>query len=72
LHAHVNPERVPFSWKLLASGYAPAYLYDMGRLDSSVPFSDLTHRGYVNPVAQSLGDVPDFAQRIRIVPSTVD
>ena len=65
MHAQVNPDRVPFSWKMLASGYAPEYLYDMGRLDTSVPFAELTQQGYVNPDAQALGDAPDFSQRIR-------
>jgi hypothetical protein len=65
LHAHVNPARVPFSWKVLASGYVPEYLYRMGRLDTSVPFPELTQRGYVNAVAQALGDAPDFSRRIR-------
>jgi hypothetical protein len=65
MHGHVNPDRVPFSWKILASGYAAEYLYDMGRLDTSLPFAELMQRGYVNPVAQSLNDTPDFARRIR-------
>lgn len=65
MHAHVNPGRVPFSWKILASGYAPEYLYDMGRLDTSVPFAELTQRGHVNPIAQELGGAPDFSRRIR-------
>ena len=64
-HAHINPERVPFSWKVLASGYTPEYLYEMGKLDNSVPFAELRLQGYVNPVAQALGDIPDFSQRIR-------
>jgi hypothetical protein len=64
-HASVLPDRVPFSWKLLASGYSAEYLYEMGRLDTSLPFAELTQQGYVNPVAQALGDAPDFSQRIR-------
>jgi hypothetical protein len=64
-HAHVFPERIPFSWKLLASGYAAEYLYEMGRLDTSLPFAELTGQGYINPVAQALGDATDFSQRIR-------
>lgn len=64
-HARDNPEHLPFSWQVLASGYAMAYLYDMGRLDTSVSFAELTRRAYVNPIAQKLGDVDDFSQRIR-------
>jgi hypothetical protein len=65
MHAQVNPGHIPFSWKVLASGYAPEYLYDMGRLDTTISFAELTRRAYVNPVAQALGDVADFSQRIR-------
>lgn len=65
MHANAFPERVPFSWKLLASGYAPEYLYEKDRLDTSRPFAELTRQGYINPVAQELGDVADFSQRIR-------
>jgi len=72
MHAHVIPGRVPFSWKVLASGYAPGYLYEMGRLDTSVPFVELTRRAYVNPVAQAMGDVVDFSQQMRAVQSTAE
>lgn len=65
IHSHVNPDRVPFSWKILASGYAAEYLYDMGRMDSSVSFAELTQQGYVNPRARALEDGADFARRIR-------
>jgi len=65
MHAQFNPDRVPFSWKILASGYGPEYLYDMGRLDTSVSFSELQKRGYVNPIARQLGGDPAFSQKIR-------
>jgi hypothetical protein len=65
MHSQVNPDSLPFSWKILASGYVAEYLYDMGRLDTSKSFADLTRQGYVNPIAKKLGDTPDFAQRIR-------
>ena len=65
-HAHVNPDRLPFSWKVLASGYVPEYLYEHGRLDTSISFAELTRLGHVNPLAQAVGsDVDDFSQRIR-------
>jgi hypothetical protein len=64
-HASVNPDRIPFSWKLLLSGYAPEYAYDMGRLDRSLPFAELKRRGHVNAVAQAADQAPDFSRRIR-------
>jgi hypothetical protein len=68
VHAHVNPGRIPFSWKILASGYAPEYLYSQGRLDTTIPFDQLTENGYVNRISISLNDSPDFAKQIRLRP----
>ncbi len=64
-HATVNPGHIPFSWKILLSGYAPEYAYDMGRLDRSVPFEELKRRAHVNGLAQAADSAPDFSRRIR-------
>jgi Domain of unknown function (DUF4105) len=64
-HAAVNPGHVPLSWKILLSGYAPEYVYDIGRLDRSVPFEELKRRGHVNATAQAADTAPDFSRRIR-------
>ena len=61
----VNAEHLPFSWKILASGYVPEYLYESGRLDTSVPFPELQRRAHVNARAQAAGIGPDFSRRIR-------
>jgi len=63
--AEVNPGRVPFTWKVLVSGYAAEYLYAMGRLDTSVPFDELTRRGHVNARAIAADQAADFSERIR-------
>jgi Domain of unknown function (DUF4105) len=65
LNSRVNPGRVPYSWKILLSGYVPEYLYEQGRLDSSVPFEELRRRALINPLAQAADDAADFSQRIR-------
>ncbi len=65
MHAHVIPGRIPFSWKILASGYAPEYLYSHGWMDTKIPFDQLTENGHVNPIAVPLDDSPDFAKQIR-------
>jgi len=64
-HASVNPGHVPMSWKVLVSGYAPEYVYQMGRLDQSLPFEELRRRSHVNAAAQAADAAPDFSQRIR-------
>jgi hypothetical protein len=61
----VNPEHLPFSWKILASGYVPEYLYESGRLDTSVPFVELQRRAHVNGRAQAADADPDFSRLIR-------
>lgn len=67
MHAHFNPDRIPFSWKILASGYVPEYLYENNVLDTSVTFAELTRRGYINPVAQKIDNLNDFSQKIRVL-----
>jgi hypothetical protein len=64
-HAAVNTGHIPYSWKILLSGYAPEYAYDRGRLDRSLPFEELKRRGHINAVAQAADKAPDFSQRIR-------
>lgn len=61
LHARVNPEHVPFSWKILLSGYVPEYLYETGRLDTSIPFPELQRRSLISAPA---GEA-DFSRLIR-------
>lgn len=65
MHSVVNPSHVPFSWKILASGYVPQYLYEQGRIDSSMPFDELRRRAYVNTRAQAADTAADFSRRIR-------
>jgi hypothetical protein len=65
LHSRVNPGHLPYSWKILASGHVPEFLYENGRLDSSVPFEELQRRGHVNERAHAADQAEDFSQRIR-------
>jgi hypothetical protein len=64
-HAAVNPGAVPYSWKILLSGYAPEYAYERGRLDRSLPFPELKRRSHINAAAQAADQAPDFSRRIR-------
>jgi hypothetical protein len=61
----VNASHIQFSWKVLASGYVPEYLYESGRLDTRVPFPELQQRAHVNARAQAADTATDFSQRIR-------
>lgn len=62
----VNEQHLPFSWKLLASGYVPQYLHEQGRLQGSErPFAELQRDALINPKAQAAGDSPQFSRLIR-------
>lgn len=68
MHTLINPGHLPFSWKILASGYVPEYLYEQGRLDTGgLPFAELQKQALVNARAQAAG-AADFSRRIRVKP----
>jgi hypothetical protein len=65
LHSRVNPGHLPYSWRILLSGYVPEYLYDAGKLDANLPFAELQRRGHINALAQAADKAEDFSQKIR-------
>jgi len=65
MNTRVNPDSLPLSWKVIVSGYAPAYIYDSGRMDRSLPFEELQRRSLVNAAGQAADQAPDFSRRIR-------
>ncbi|HSO66878.1 MAG TPA: DUF4105 domain-containing protein, partial [Desulfatirhabdiaceae bacterium] len=65
LNTRINPDHLPFSWKILASGYVPEYLYERGLLNNSRPFSEIQKQAHVNSRAMAADTAPDFSQRIR-------
>ncbi|MCX5903255.1 MAG: DUF4105 domain-containing protein [Proteobacteria bacterium] len=56
---------VSYSWKILLSGYAAEYAYELGRLNSSMPFAELRKRSYINKRAHEAGNDPSFSLKIR-------
>jgi len=65
-NSHVNAGRVPLSWKILASGYVPEYLYEQGRLETmGLSFPELRQRAHVNARARAADRAQDFSRRIR-------
>jgi len=64
-NTRVNPDHVHFSWKLLASGYVPEYLYEVKALDTSVSFTELQQRSHINTRAHAADKAEDFSRRIR-------
>jgi hypothetical protein len=64
-HTKMNPESPPLSWKILLSGYVPDYLYDLGRIDTSMPFAELEKISLINNRAHAADKDPNFSERIR-------
>ena len=54
-----------YSWKILLSGYAAEYAYELGRLDTSMPFTELRKLSYINKRAHEAGNDPGFSLKIR-------
>lgn len=69
LHSRINPDHLPLSWKILASGYVPEYLYEHGRVDTGQPFEVLQRRAHINARARAADGAADFSSRIRAQPA---
>jgi hypothetical protein len=68
VQTRVNQGSPPWSWKILLSGYVPQYVYELGRMDTSVPFVELERQARVNDRAHGIERDPAFSQRIRQKP----
>ena len=62
---HAYKGRAHYNWKVLLSGYAAEYGYELGMLDTSVPFDELRERCLVNARAELADKADDFSSRIR-------
>jgi hypothetical protein len=65
MHIKTFSERIRYNWKILLSGYTPLYAYEIGALDTRIPFSELRKRSHVNPKAHAIGNDPEFSRKIR-------
>jgi Domain of unknown function (DUF4105) len=55
---------IAYSWRILASGHAAEYAYELGLLDSSLPFTELRQRSRVQrPAHAAIGS--DFSAEVR-------
>jgi hypothetical protein len=64
-HMRTIGGQVRYNWNVLLSGYAPQYAYELGALDTSIPFEELRRRSYINPKAQAIGNDREFSRKIR-------
>jgi len=64
--SRVNHKHLPFSWKILVSGYVPELMYENGMLvGEGLPFAEVQRRAHINSRANAVGNAADFSQRIR-------
>lgn len=67
VRSSVTTEYLPFSWKILLSGYLPEYLYESKLLEQQLPLSELQRQAYINSLAQAADQATDFSERIRLI-----
>lgn len=65
LHTRAYRGIARYNWKILLSGYTAEYAYEIGGLDTSLPFEELRRRGHVNERARAAIADEDFSQKIR-------
>jgi hypothetical protein len=58
-------DQIPLDRRVLLSGHFPEYAYDLGSLDTRVPFPELKARSLINDRAHAADQAPDFSARIR-------
>lgn len=56
---------LPLDWRLLASGYLPGYVYDLGALVPGHSLAELRAAGLITGRALAADDDPDFSRAIR-------
>jgi len=62
---HVRPGRVPLDVGVLLPGYADRLAYDLGLLDTQLPFEKLKSQAKIDRVATRYAEDVDFSRRIR-------
>jgi len=56
---------VPFSWKMMLSGYFPELVFEWGAMDQSIPFPELRRKSLINERARKAINSDDFSNLIR-------
>jgi hypothetical protein len=54
---------MPLDYRILLNGHLPDYVYELGGLDTTMPFAALRDRSHIQRKATSLD--PDFSRKIR-------
>jgi hypothetical protein len=54
-----------YDFRHFLNGFIDGYLYDSGRLNSTLPFDEMRRHSWINDDARAAGDADDFSQIIR-------
>jgi hypothetical protein len=55
----------PWDWQPLLNGFITEHAYELGALDTSLPFAELKRLSNINDRARAAGRDPAFSRRIR-------
>ena len=61
---HIGSAR-PWDWQLLVNGSIDEHAYDLGAIDTSLPFAELKSLSHINDRARAADRDPAFSSRIR-------
>jgi hypothetical protein len=65
---HINTLKaihIPWSYKMVIPGFSDKYLFDLGLIDTNLPFEQARQKYLINPQALKFGDDPNFSVKIR-------
>ena len=62
---HIVPDRVSFNVGILLPGLSDRLAYNLGLLDTDLPFSDAKRAAYINHLSQRYAEDPHFSSKIR-------
>lgn len=62
---HITPKKIPFSMATLLPASSDRLAYDLGLIDTELPFEDARRRFQINELARRYADDPQFSVRIR-------
>ena len=65
---HVNqitPKRIPLRASVLLPATSDELAYELGLIDTALPFEEAQRRALINPSARRYADDPDFSRKIR-------
>jgi len=68
IRQHINdlaPNKVPYGVEVLLPGRSDRLAYDLGLLDTDLPFEEAKRRARINDLAERCGESPDFSTLIR-------